>query len=58
MHSAGNTAGAGNIMLADGSVQQPTSAGMRALVQNSSDINNPNPGSPPPTTVYINIQFP
>jgi hypothetical protein len=29
LHSAGNIAGAGNIMLGDGSAQQCTSAGLR-----------------------------
>jgi competence protein ComGC len=41
MHSAGNIAGAGNIMLGDGSAQQCTSAGLRQTwLVNASDLGN------------------
>lgn len=41
LHSAGNTAGAGNIMLGDGSAQQCTSAGLRQnWLHNASDQGN------------------
>jgi len=41
MHSAGNVAGAGNIMLGDGSAQQCTSAGLRInWLKNASDLGN------------------
>jgi type II secretory pathway pseudopilin PulG len=41
MHSAGNTAGAGNILLGDGSAQQCTSAAFRLnWLKNASDLGN------------------
>jgi len=41
LHSAGNTAGAGNIMLGDGSAQQCTSAGLRQnWLHNAADNGN------------------
>lgn len=41
MHSGGNIAGAGNIMLGDGSAQQCTSAGLRQTwLVNASDLGN------------------
>ena len=41
MHSAGNTAGAGNIMLGDGSAQQVTSANFRyTWLRNATDLGN------------------
>jgi len=37
MHSAGNTAGAGNILIGDGSVQQVSSGGLRSYMVNCVD---------------------
>ncbi len=59
LHSAGNTAGAGNILLGDGSVQQVTSSGFRLnWLKNATD--NGNLGPAPASTVFppIRLVFP
>jgi hypothetical protein len=58
LHSAGNTAGAGNILLGDGSVQQVTSSSFRInWLKNATDSGNY--GNNPPTQINdIRLVFP
>jgi prepilin-type N-terminal cleavage/methylation domain-containing protein len=57
LHSAGNLAGAGNIMLGDGSAQQVTSGNLRQnWLKNAEDAGNFNTGEPY-TTAQGDVRF-
>jgi len=55
LHSAGNTSGAGNILLGDGSVQQVTSSSLRVnWLKNATDTGNYGPnGSTSPNAIRL-----
>jgi hypothetical protein len=56
LHSAGNTAGAGNILLGDGSVQQVTSGNFRlSWLKNGQDVDSTNSGV---ASVTVHLVFP
>jgi hypothetical protein len=58
MHSAGNTAGAGNILLADGSAQQVTSGNFRANWQPSAGLTTNWPAGHVPPSPSVRVLFP
>jgi type II secretory pathway pseudopilin PulG len=58
MHSAGNTAGAGNILLADGSGQQVSSASFRTNWLNNADPTTNWPAGHTPPAPSIRLVFP
>jgi len=58
MHSAGNIAGAGNIMLGDGSAQQCTSAGFRQNWQPSAGATTNWPAGHVPSSPSFRVIFP
>jgi prepilin-type N-terminal cleavage/methylation domain-containing protein len=57
LHSAGNTAGAGNVLLGDGSVQQVTSSAFR-LNWLKNAVDNGNFGPTTPTVTSVRLVFP
>jgi type II secretory pathway pseudopilin PulG len=58
MHSAGSTAGAGNILLGDGSAQQVTSAGFRQNWQPSAGVTTNWPAGHVPSSPSFRVIFP
>jgi hypothetical protein len=58
MHSAGNSAGAGNILLGDGSVQQVTSGSFRANWQPNGGLTTNWPAGHVPSSPSFRVLFP
>jgi competence protein ComGC len=58
MHSSGNTAGAGNILLGDGSAQQIASANFRQNWQPSGDVTTNWPAGHVPSSPSFRVIFP
>ena len=58
MHTSGNTAGAGNILLGDGSAQQATSARFRQIWQPSGGVTTNWPAGHVPSSPSFRVIFP
>jgi competence protein ComGC len=58
IHSAGNSAGAGNILLADGSAQQVTSGSFRAYWQTNGGLTTNWPAGHVPSSPSFRVLFP